>query len=679
MDSHTISEGLLERIAKRKVIAAAFTSYTFEPEFFELEIIQDLLDQKNVYSSDDRIKTMQVRDTLRESALLIEVFYDRTVFLQSAQESPKMEYRVHGVNSGNNAFHAKNIFLLVEDENLSTQSLLVAAGSNNISKSGYWDNIETQHWIEVSQNEIDLTLLDELKEDVKWLINHRSTQTESALDKILIFLEGCHGRNKKLKEYYYYGLSDNRSFFDLLKETLVKVRSRRRSQWHLEIISPFFADNTKNLLHDEFKDFMKIKSIRMLLPFDQEGLALCEKEYFEHIQRCDGIEWGKWCTKTSNTLGVSDELFRKLHAKVYHFYNDEEAWVFVGSVNFSHKATYANVESGFLVKLDTVEPLLEVYPDQSNKFNPPGENEPGGDLTQEALEYPEIHLSFNWLNKELTGRSASDYQYEVSIINTEGDTIIESWTLTSDEAVYTGEIDSLKSLLKHGSLIMIRGTNSKTNEAFAEHRILLQQTNWTHKPLHDIGSLNTEEILAIYAGMSEEKRKLQLIQALQTYLYQNNMQGELSGEFEYSESAQFFCQYAEIFHAFRKLKARLLDAAAEKDIGKVDYYLTGTGLESLPSLIKQTNNAEVIQDEITSYLLLLSAKELYQQKEFINYTNVHTEIKILEAAISEIKYKNRIKLSRGTDKEIGQFYEWFEEQFFRAYEVVESETTEVAK
>ena len=43
MERAVVTERLLELIAEREVQAALFTTYTFEPDFFELEVVPVLL------------------------------------------------------------------------------------------------------------------------------------------------------------------------------------------------------------------------------------------------------------------------------------------------------------------------------------------------------------------------------------------------------------------------------------------------------------------------------------------------------------------------------------------------------------------------------------------------------------------------------------------------------------
>ena len=80
MDSAVISDRLKELIDGREVKAATFTTYTFEPEFFELEVIPLLLPGDIPFSSDSRVKEFQVREALRDTKLNLDVFYDLQIF-----------------------------------------------------------------------------------------------------------------------------------------------------------------------------------------------------------------------------------------------------------------------------------------------------------------------------------------------------------------------------------------------------------------------------------------------------------------------------------------------------------------------------------------------------------------------------------------------------------------------
>ena len=76
MDAAVISDRLKELLDNCEVKAAVFTTYTFEPEFFELEVIPLLLPGNTPFSSDSRVKQFQVaylKLLLSEQALKCEL------------------------------------------------------------------------------------------------------------------------------------------------------------------------------------------------------------------------------------------------------------------------------------------------------------------------------------------------------------------------------------------------------------------------------------------------------------------------------------------------------------------------------------------------------------------------------------------------------------------------------
>jgi len=675
MDTAVISDQLEELLDNYEVKAALFTSYTFDPEFFELEVIPLLLPGNTAFSSDSRVKQFQVREALRESRIKLEVFYDLRIFRKEGSCSPSMEYLFQGVHRGNNAFHAKLALILVHDNKDSKDCLLVGAGSNNLTRAGWWDNIECQHWETVRQDKANSNFLNQLTEDVAWLTDERHLEpvkNSSALNQISEFLHACKSWGKA-KPVSYYGINDvsrRGSFPGFLKKTNKRWSYRN---WNLEIISPFFAEDTGNLEHEFFFD-LGVQDIQMFLPMDQEGRALCHPEYFKHINEISDISWAKWADDIATPLGTKGQNFRRLHAKVYHFFNKVQSWAFVGSVNFSHKAMRENVEAGFLVKLDRVGPLLKTIhrPNSIEQFLPPEELLPGTEEEEFDEEIPRIDLAYDWIEQRLTGITESHKSYTISIITAEGDAAINDWPITGTTRDYQGETKALETLLRNGSLVKVTGFNTRSGESFPAQKVMLIQTGWSHKPL-DLPDLSPEQILSIYAELVPEQRQLLLTNKFIKKLVLEGTAGDMTAPTDDFVVDQFFSEYAEIFHAFRRLRKRLIEALETDNQAIVDYYLTGTGMDSLPTLLERTTGTESKVNPVTGYLLLLCAREIYQQPEFKTQKLVKRQIGQLGKDIRAKKSGNTIKLEDNTPAKRRTFYNWFETQFFRAYREREAE------
>lgn len=706
MDSVVISEKLTELLKNRKIRAAVFTTYTFEIDFFELEVIPLLLNNDTAYSTDERVKRMQVRLELQKAKTqtplpleALEVFYDGKLFRNQAHESPRMEYLCHGVDLGNSAFHAKVAFILVYDEYYKSDCLLVGAGSNNLSYAGWWENIECQHWEEVwgsyweDERNLQEDFLRQLLKDIKYLQARRRKRSgldekSGALGKIWDFLnDECTGQRGIEKKFAYYGIDPKDRFQPFLKKSAKALLPDKYQSWNLEIISPFFAEDTENREHRFFLDEIDVQQILMLLPKSQDGKALCKSEYYDHIKGEEWIYWAKWNPDIEKKLGVTARLWRRLHAKIYHFYNGKQSWAFVGSVNFTHKAMWDNVEAGFFTKLTKAGPLLERLDEEPVGFDVLKEAAPG-DEPEEKNPVPQIYLTYDWTEKRLRGQTGESAGLCINIDLPEGggQCAIEDWEINNKECHYEGNTEVLENLLENGSLVKVSGKRQNDNRPFPEHQVLLQETGWIHKPL-DMTHLSFQEILQLYADVNIEG----LMKAIEDAETRKQVLKGTAGEFlktdEDPETQQFFCDYAKVFHAFGELKKRFSGSdEVNGDIKQIiDYYLTGNAPDSLPTLInrlaKTPRTSEVKegdkshdddndQDPVLSYLSLLCCKEIYD--EFSQGSLLAKEqLEKIDKCIDECKSKIVLEEDNNSDRR-KRFLRWFEEQFSKDYKLAES-------
>ena len=714
MDSTVISDKLTELLKDRKVKAAVFTTYTFEIDFFELEVIPLLLNNDTAYSTDERVKRVQVRVELQkaktQSPLPLEVFYDGKLFRNQAHDSPRMEYLCHGVDLGNSAFHAKVAFILVYDEEWGSDCLLVGAGSNNLSYAGWWENIECQHWEEVwgsrwgIHRNLQEDFLRQLREDIKYLQKQRRSgldEKSDALGKISDFLnDECTGQRGIEKKFAYYGIKpENRRFKDFLKRSAEDLLPDRYQSWNLEIISPFFAEDAENEEHNFFLDLPGVQEILMLLPKSQDGeKALCKSEYYDHIKDEEWIDWAKWESAIEKELNAKE---RRSHAKIYHFYNGKQSWSFVGSVNFTHKAMGDNVEAGFFTKLEKAGPLLEPLDEDPVGFDVPKETAPG-DEHEDENPIPKIYLAYDWTKKKLCGQTEESEGVCINIHLPEGGDryAIEGWRINNKECHYEGNTEALENLLKNGSLVKVSGKWQSNNSDFPEHQVLLQETGWIHKPL-DLTHLSFQEILSQYADINHERLMKAIADAKIRELVSKGTAGELPKTDGGPEVQQFFCDYAKVFHAFGELKKRLMKekelAKEDGDSKQIDYYLTGNAPDSLPTLIqlaKLPKTSEIKEgeksdkddngrDPVLSYLSLLCCKEIYEEMCEGNESSkgsflakgqleiVQEQLKKVDKYIDECKSKIVLEEDNTSDRR-ERFLRWFEEQFSKDYKLAES-------
>lgn len=678
MDNAQISQYLEERLDGRRVKAAVFTTYTFDPTFFELDVVPLLLPTSGSFSIDERVKQYQVRESLREAELPIDVFYDQNIFRIQGESSPGMEYGCHGISEGNRAFHAKLSFLLVSNGSGQSDSLLVSAGSNNLTRAGWWDNVECQHWEEVGLSDGDEEFLRLLRSDLKYLQRKRVTQSDgSAVAEIQRFLTSCVA-DSNATPIHYFGLSSPPRFMAFLSD---KIR-QLQSPFELEIISPFFADDTRNTLHEAFRE-LGASHVRLLLPRDDKRKALCNIDYLAHIAHSDNISWADWVKTSADSLGVGKEPHRELHAKIFNFIASDEAYIFVGSVNFTYKALNENVEAGFLVAIEPESLLREISDDLPEVSHRSLEPVPGESEDESRGLMPQISLTFDWLTKTLSGYVNAEFPIEIDLTGADGadSPAVQGWRLNDCFSDYSGNTEALEKVLGNGSLVLVHGRVCDSDELIAPHRVLLQQTHWSHKPQPELATLSPQQILAIYAGMSPERRQLLLTDARVKRLFELGERGETSLIEEEPLENEFFSEYAELFHAFRMLRRDLGNDQSSPE--KQDYYLTGTGVDSLPTLMNRA--AAVLKPDqnvcsplhpVSAYLLLLSAKEVYLSAEFSGRPFVSQQLAYAETLLQQLRESTLIKLSSERESNRDRFFCWFERQFLQQFRVQEVESSE---
>lgn len=106
-----LSEQFQERMNGRRLRAAVFLTFQFDPGFFEQEVLPVFLDVPLSHAKP--IRLVQLEDAVRKRP--VAVYYDSNG-LQQGNESAKLDIRRVPLRHGTAIFHAKNVFLLVEDE-----------------------------------------------------------------------------------------------------------------------------------------------------------------------------------------------------------------------------------------------------------------------------------------------------------------------------------------------------------------------------------------------------------------------------------------------------------------------------------------------------------------------------------------------------------------------------------
>ncbi len=713
MHTAELSRTLLDQIGNSRVRAAVLTSYTLELDFLELEVIPLLLSQDIGYSMDERAKIWQVEEAMRLANLKLEVFCDRPMLMQGEERSPRMEYLLNPVEIPGAAFHPKVVWLLIEDDvheesETPKRRLLMGVGSNNLTRSGWWENIEVQHWITIESASHSDELLAEVRRDLRFMQSRRThplagtnpgaLSHRDAIQPILDYLDQCSPNNES-RDLWYRGLSNSQSVPEFIQRCMTN-----RSVHLLEIISPFFAEDETRDLDRELADY---KDAHILLPVESEDTnstrALCSAALMARLDSRQKIAWSTWADPSFPTK-TPQATERTLHAKLFHLQTQHDSWVLTGSVNFTVKAFRNNAEAAFLIRYPELlapqlKPVSGVLPEPTETMleTPPGWSEETPEESNQSIQINPTVL-FDWQARRLTlcisqrpettetGSPDMPTHWVVRARNNLQQVILEQ-VVEADTPLHLEATDceGVETHLIHSGFLFLEITDHHQDDSepatgsVFQQKVFVQQINWFSKP-RNRPRLSPQEILAIYAGLPEQQRQALIEKASLTQLLERNSALEYTQPSdETNPYSEFFCEFAQIFQSFHGLSRNLERYRNNGDWQQLGYYLVGRGIDSVPELINQAMNRKPTDHDaasseatpvtpVTAYLILLSAKELLLS--FRDGLSADTDLQqgvqhhldALEQDLAQLRQSERIQLKENRNRQ--HFFDWFEDMFF---------------
>ncbi len=615
-----LSDQISAAIGGRRVTAAVFSTFSFDPAFFELEILPLLFEGRvrGGFSHLEKVRRVQLEECLRDS-VEIEVFYDRTGLVGNAGPA-SLDFRRVDVGRSTGVFHPKLVLILVENsesgngEDLAP-SLIVATLSANLTRSGWWENVEAGH-VEVIEAESRAnwrcTFRSDLLFALEQVMDSAGPEGRSrALRTVYRFVRDIApkqgNRNASwLGRYYTRLFAGQASLFEWLKD--LRIASRN---WNLEVVSPYFDAHGAQALGRVIQA-TRPSEVRVLLPTEADGSPTVTGEQFEAVAAL--AKWSRFrstITGSPRNAPSEGEAPRWVHAKVYRFWRRGEGDIsLVGSVNLTgaahSPAGAGNLEAAFLVNTassaDDSEPWLKPLDDPPARFP----EEPAG--KEGSSEWVGLALSvrYDWRRHALEYRLDDVHAGDVQLRSLAGEelhTIVEpvrgDWTDCG-----TGAADRAKKLLVSTSLAAAR---IATPRGSREWRILIREEGMTHKPSL-ITQLTPDEILQYWSLLTEPQRQAFIAEAL-------DRDAELLGFSPDSPSRSrihvptVFDQFAGVFHAFERLSNWVDERLAEGHEEQVTARLFGEKYDSLPLLLRKNLTRED-GDAVMAYLTFLSARQV---------------------------------------------------------------------
>jgi len=659
-----LSEHLEERLAGRTLVAAVFLTFQFDPAFFEQDILPVFFDIP--LSHAPPVKLVQLAEAIPKVSEGIAVYYDRNGIIPGAGGARLDVKRVPMQATA--IFHPKNIFALVQDaepdeDGHRAKALLVSSLSANLTRTGWWENVEVCHTEEIGEGDTT-RLRDDLVGFVDSLIRRagaKDADDHRTLRAIRSFLKGTDQRNTRtsagqLHTRFYDGSVP-------VVEFLRSAAGRSLSQMNLEIISPYFDESFDALpLHDLLQAFAP-KETRVFLPRNEKQEVLCSEAVYKGTRALDGVFWGRLPADLLKSGKSEAARARNVHAKVYRFFSEstKREVLFVGSVNLTSPAhrNGGNLETGFLVEVEPAQkPDWWLTPDAAKAVDYVHRSEKEGTATGRGTSLLLRHswntgsaeaywdaagacppLSIRWSGVELFGLSALPSR---------------TW-----KSLGLGETEALAKVLRSTSILEVRTEGQE--DAF----LLVQEEGMYARP-SILFDLSPAEILRYWSLLTPAQRA-EFLNARAPELAQSDEGAQLlalGAKFVPDET--FFDRFAGIFLAFGCLERAVLNALPDNP-KEAAYRLFGQKHDSLPNLLKKVaDQAEQGQgDQTEHYVTMLCAKQLFNEvrKAHSDFFSAYRgDAAGLEAALTGIDGL-RTRLIEQDPVGMPEFLTWFERWF----------------
>ena len=659
-----LSDVLHRELEGKRIRAAVFTTYCFDPEFFEGEVLPVLFDQS--FTHVPKLRLVQLEEALRQIEH-VAVYYDPRALLAGGAPA-QLDTRRFPVRRTTGVFHPKLILLLTDSlddrGDSSERELMLVVSSANLTRAGWWENVEAA-WYARYRDGDDCTLRDDLlgliarirAEESTGDPQHALTRVEGFVRENLATPDASSGAAKWLPRLFY-GQQPLPAF---LKEA---APSPSRST-ELEVVAPFFDESAEASTLGALVEALRPTKTRVFLPIGADGSGLCTESFFRAVNRLPKVRWGRLPRSLLSRGAGSDEntVDRFVHAKVYRLlgWGRRGGFVLVGSVNLTSAAhSHAgagNLEAAAVIATSNATgggPWLE---ELGRRVPSRFKEQPEDDDTASSTA-PPLVVRHRWDEGVSELFLLGDRAPAVVELRSSGSLIAQvrgvpagRWSSLDTEAT-----EALAELLRSTSFVDVRVDDGPLGT------ILVREEGMAFKP-SILFELTVEEILRYWSLLSPEQREVFVEAKGHRLLVElgHASPDALSLEPVFS----MFDTFAGIFHAFSQLELYVCEALEDGRESDAVYQLFGNKYDSLPVLLEKVL-ADEEGDQVNRYITLLTAAQVTKRLEddYPEFFEKHAKRTWgLRASLDGIP-SVRSQVDPGDKVDRRQFFEWFEQMFF---------------
>lgn len=657
-----------DRMNGRRLVSAVFLTFRFDPGFFEQEVLPVFLDVPLSHAT--AIRLVQLEDALRSLPGHIAVYYDVNGLQQSDAGGAKLDVRRIPVQHRTGIFHPKNVFALIEakepdEEGHRPRSLLVASLSANVTRAGWWENVEVCHVEEIPEGG-KTRLRDDLIEYLAWLERRVPAQEEhAALRQIRAFLRGTEQRAQRTDNGVLYT-----HFYDgkqAVPDFLVEVMGNALRGMHLEVISPYFDDAAESKPLADLLDRFSPREVRVYLPRGRRGEALCRPELYAWVNGLKGVSWAG-LPKDLLRLGKAEDAgSRTVHAKVYRFFSPQpkREILFIGSTNLTTAAHEAggNAETGFLVEV-----IPARRPDfwlSAEERRPGAFHGAGEDEGTAASGGTRLRLRYRWDTGAAEAYWDDPKASPPLRIEAQGEELFRLADIPARQwfALPEGDAHRLGVLLKSASFLTVHGDSATPGI------LLVQEEGMSHKPSL-LTELSVADILRYWSLLTVEQRAAFLEARAPELALLGQGADLVTASRLVAGKDTMFDRFAGIFHAFGCLERAVHEALTRENEREATYRLFGRKYDSLGSLLARILHGESQGDAVDRYVIVLCARQLCAEvrTRWPDFWREHAaDATALERLFDDARPIRDALVAKAPD-EMEPFLAWFDEWFLRRQE-----------